>query len=81
MANDRIILLCRCGQGVSIYKYYPHGGYETSERRQDWMTKHLKSCHPKPYDITLSGIIPFSLVTENSLAGGTWDDGILYLRN
>ena len=79
MANDRMLLLCRCGQAVSIYKYYPGGGYETTERRQSWIDEHIKKCHPSPFSHDLSGYVPFTLITENALDAGKWHDGVLYI--
>ena len=81
MANDRMLLLCRCGEAVSIYKYYPDGGYETSKRRQDWIDTHMRTCHPAPFGSDLHGYVPFTLTTENSLGiPGKWIDGVLHTK-
>ena len=82
MANDRLLLVCKCGQAVSIYKYYPSGGYETSERRQDWIDEHMKSCHSNPYGPDLGHVVPFTLRTETCVDGeiAHITDGVYFLK-
>ena len=76
MANDRIMLLCRCGELRTLFKYYP-GLAESPDTVEGWADKHVGTCHPTPHGPDLDGFQPFTLHTEDILkvaehVNGVW---------
>jgi hypothetical protein len=61
MANDRLYIICPCGEWTMLYKYYPGTGY-IGEGAEDFLRGHALLCSRN------NSPAEFSLVWENKAA-------------
>lgn len=65
MANDRLYIVCQCGEWTMLFKYYPTNGY-MGANAESFLQHHSDSCAK---GICEPGM--FSLVWENTI-GSIW---------
>jgi len=65
MANDRLYLKCRkCPEMITLYKYYPNGGYCPSEGiLGDFIDTHVRGCFTFGFDLNSERC--FDIIPEN----------------
>ena len=63
MANDRLYIVCQCGEWNLLYKFYPMAGY-IKDGAEDWLNKHVLECGKK-------GPALMSVVWENQISAMT----------
>ena len=61
MANDRLYIVCRCGDWHMLYKFYPSNGY-IGDEAEYFLNQHAIEC------MTGSEMPTFNLVWENKAA-------------
>lgn len=65
MANDRVYIVCECGEKILLMKYYPHHSYVYHpERLEDYLIEHLNQCGEAGSKIEK---LPYVLMTETEM--------------
>lgn len=66
MVNDRVYIVCECGEMQLLLKWYPSGGSHVADddRVKSFMDEHIVLCGDIPHTIKH---LPLKLVTESSM--------------
>jgi len=63
MANDRLYIICQCGEWTMLYKFYPVNGYIGGDAER-FLNEHVLEHSSGPCSPSM-----FSLVWENKVHG------------